>query len=73
VIAEEKDIDKAVSVVRWLMWLVGEHAPPGDLVEKQPPRSAQSDVLTWADAIHVMQGSLQRALGERGLPPVEFE
>ncbi|KAJ5755586.1 hypothetical protein N7533_005129 [Penicillium manginii] len=73
VIAEEKDIDKAVSVVRWLMWLVGEHASPGDLVEKQPPRSAQSDVLTWADAIHVMQGSLQRALGERGLPPVEFE
>jgi DNA repair protein REV1 len=73
VISDEKDIDKASSVVRWLMWLVGEHASPGDLVERQPPRSAQSDIVTWTDAIHVMQSAVQRGLDERGLPSVEFE
>lgn len=73
VISDEKDIDKASSVVRWLMWLVGEHASPDDFVEKQPPRSAQSDIVTWADAIHVTQSAVQRALDERGLPSVEFE
>lgn len=73
VISDEKDIDKAASVVRWLMWLVGEHGSLDDLVEKQPPRSAQSDFVTWADAIHVMQSAVQRALDERGLPFVEFE
>ncbi|CAI7637564.1 unnamed protein product [Penicillium pancosmium] len=73
VISDEKDIDKAFSVVRWLVWLVGEHASPDDLVEKQPPRSAQSDIVTWADAIHVIQSAVQRALDERGLPSVDFE
>lgn len=73
VISEEKDIDKAVSIVRWLMWLVGEDSSGNDSRESQPPRSAQSDVVTWSDAIQVMQDSVQSALDERGLPPVEFD
>lgn len=73
VITDEKDMDKAVSVVRWLMWLVGEHATPNSSAEKQPPKSAQSDIVTWVDAIEMTKGAVQRALDERGLPPVEFD
>ncbi|KAJ5220937.1 uncharacterized protein N7469_009824 [Penicillium citrinum] len=74
VITEEKDIDKAVSIVRWLMWLVGECASPDGLADaQQPPKSAQSDVVSWSEAVYLMQGSVQRALVERDLPPVEFE
>lgn len=74
VITEEKDIDKAVSIVRWLMWLVGECASPDGLADaQQPPKSAQSDVVSWSEAVYLMQGSVQRALDERDLPPVEFE
>ncbi|KAJ5661859.1 uncharacterized protein N7477_009475 [Penicillium maclennaniae] len=72
VVAEEKDIDKAVSVVRWLMWLVDEDKGSQDSAENQIPRSGQG-VVTWADAIDTMQRSIQRALDRRGLPPVDFE
>jgi len=72
VIAEEKDIDKAVSVVRWLMWLVDEDRGPQESADNQSPRSGQG-VVTWADAVMTMQSSVQSALGERGLGPVDFE
>jgi DNA repair protein REV1 len=72
VIAEEKDIDKAVSVVRWLMWLVDEDAGQQGSADNQTPRSGQG-VVTWAEAIATMQRSVQSALDERGLPPVDFE
>lgn len=72
VIAEEKDIDKAVSVVRWLMWLVDEDKGPQESADNQSPRSGQG-VVTWADAIGTMQRTIQSALDQRGLPPVDFE
>ena len=72
VISEEKDIDKAVSVVRWLMWLVDEDTGPRESADNQSPRSGQG-VVTWTDAIATMQRSVQSALDERGLPPVDFE
>jgi DNA repair protein REV1 len=72
VIAEEKDIDKAVSVVRWLMWLVDEDKGPQEFADNQSPRSGQGAV-TWADAIATMQRSVQSALDVRGLPPVDFQ
>ncbi|KAJ5089805.1 hypothetical protein N7532_008489 [Penicillium argentinense] len=73
VTAEERDIDKAVSMVRWLMWLVSEDTSQGELTEAQPPKSGQGDAVTWADAIRTMQLSVQDALAGRGLPPVDFE
>lgn len=75
VIAEEKDIDKAVSVVRWLMWLVDEDARGHGSVENQTPRSGQGlqGVVTWTDAIATMHRSVQGALEARGLPSVDFD
>ncbi|CEO60975.1 hypothetical protein PMG11_05401 [Penicillium brasilianum] len=75
VIAEEKDIDKAVSVVRWLMWLVSEDSLSRNGVENQTPPSGQSEqgVVTWQRAIGEMQHSVQTALEVRGLPPVDFD
>lgn len=72
VIGEEKDIDKAVSVVRWLMWLVEEDAHQRDSGDNQTPPSGQGTV-TWTEAIGTMQRNVQIALEARGLPPVEFE
>jgi DNA repair protein REV1 len=67
---QEKDVDKAVSVVRWLMWLVDDH------LQQQEPENAQGSrsegTTSWEAAIRTMQDSVQAALDERGLPPVEF-
>lgn len=68
VIAEEKDIDKAVSVVRWLMWLVDD---AGDRQSRTP--STGQGTVTWTEAIGTMQRSAQAAVEARGLPAVEFE
>jgi DNA repair protein REV1 len=75
VIAEEKDIDKAVSVVRWLMWLVSEDSLHRTPVVSQSPPSGQGEqgVVTWKSAIGTMQQSVQAALEERDLPPVDFD
>ena len=72
VIVDEKDIDKAVSVVRWLMWLVGEDSFEHGLVGTQPPRSEQGFV-TWPEAIEMLQTSVQTALEARGLSHVDFD
>lgn len=72
VIGDEKDIDKAVSVVRWLMWLVNEDACQRGAGDNQTPPSGQGAV-SWADAIATMQESVQNALETRGMAPVDFE
>ncbi|KAJ5720598.1 uncharacterized protein N7483_008532 [Penicillium malachiteum] len=70
VTTEEKDVDKAVSVVRWLMWLVDQDSRQG---EKDSKSQVEEDVVTWPDAIRTMQSSVQSALEARGLPVVKFE
>ncbi|KAJ5627192.1 hypothetical protein N7528_004619 [Penicillium herquei] len=70
VTTEEKDVDKAVSVVRWLMWLVDQDSRQR---EKNSKGQVEEDVVTWSDAIHTMQSSVQSALEARGLPVVKFE
>ncbi|KAJ5943540.1 hypothetical protein N7516_003708 [Penicillium verrucosum] len=66
---QEKDVDKAVSVVRWLMWLVGDHSQQGS---KEPQGSQPEGTISWEEAIETMQYSVQVALEQRGLPPVDF-
>ncbi|KAJ5776568.1 uncharacterized protein N7511_001579 [Penicillium nucicola] len=68
---KEKDLNKAVSVVRWLMWLVVEHSREQRLEE--PHGSRPEGTVTWDQAILTMQNSVQGALEERGVPPVDFE
>ncbi|KAJ5916994.1 hypothetical protein N7504_001009 [Penicillium tannophilum] len=69
VISEENDVDKAVSVVRWLMWLVDKD--PRD--EEGLPEPRPEDVVTWPESIKTMQESIRSALEARGLPVVNFE
>jgi DNA repair protein REV1 len=68
---KEKDLDKAVSVVRWLMWLVDEHSQ--EQRSEEPHRSRPEGTVTWEKAILTLQNSVQEALEQRGLPPVDFE
>ncbi|KAJ6171331.1 hypothetical protein N7470_000398 [Penicillium chermesinum] len=66
VITEENDTEKAVSVVRWLMWLVGQHG------QEEPQVSPDEDVVSWADAIETMQQSVRDTLRAKGQPAVDF-
>jgi DNA repair protein REV1 len=67
---QEKDLDKAVSVVRWLMWLVADHSPQQGSETLQGSRSEEN--IPWQEAIKAMQHSVQDALEQRGLAPVDF-
>ncbi|KGO74786.1 DNA repair protein, Rev1 [Penicillium italicum] len=67
---QEKDVDKAVSVVRWLMWLVGDHSQQQG--SKEPQGSRPEGTISWEEAIESMQHSVQVALEQRELPPVDF-
>ncbi|KAJ6152037.1 hypothetical protein N7497_006356 [Penicillium chrysogenum] len=63
---QEKDVDKAVSVVSWLMWLVDDHSQ--QQVSKEPPGSRPEGTISWKEAIETMQYSIQVALEQRDLP-----
>ncbi|KAE8377406.1 hypothetical protein BDV26DRAFT_263743 [Aspergillus bertholletiae] len=77
VVTDEKDVDKAVSVVRWLMWLVED--AKDDISESLNgqgssvglARGSQS-TTTWDGALKSLQENILAALEERGLPPVDF-
>lgn len=56
VVLEERNMDKAVSVAKWIGWVIEE----GDR------RSV------WRDALKKVQDGIQRAIKERGLGEVEF-
>ncbi|KAB8234989.1 putative DNA damage repair protein Mus42 [Aspergillus alliaceus] len=77
VVVEEKDVDKAVSVVRWLMWLVEDAKDEIDEpTSGQGPiagsASSSQNTVTWDDALKALQESIFTGLEERGLPPVDF-
>ncbi|OJJ45379.1 hypothetical protein ASPZODRAFT_134025 [Penicilliopsis zonata CBS 506.65] len=77
VIVEEKDIDKAVSVVNWTSWLIGRQQQPAEITPT--PRSSNGsfssslDVVAWDRALASLQETVVSALEERGLPPVDFD
>lgn len=56
VVIEEKDMDKAVSVAKWMIWLVDE----GD------------DRKVWGNAMERVHDGVQSAVRERGLGKVEI-
>jgi DNA repair protein REV1 len=63
VVSEEKDMDKAVGVVRWLDHVLSmqDFSEGGNLTK------------AWAEASEALQNSIQQAVQQRGLPPVDFE
>lgn len=72
VIVEEHDIDKAVSVARWLIWLEGENVSQGGPFEVSEPPSRQG-LTSWTEAIGAVHASIQAALESRGLPPADLD
>ena len=59
VVREERDMEKAVGVVKWLMWVVDEW---GD----------EDVVVVWREAVGKVQLGVQKAIRERGLGEVGF-
>ncbi|KAA8644468.1 putative DNA damage repair protein Mus42 [Aspergillus tanneri] len=74
VVADEKDINKAVSVVSWLMWLIndGKEQPSGSSGQQGSLYGRSQGVIHWDNAVRRLQESIQEGLSERNLPPVEF-
>ncbi|PLB39576.1 putative DNA damage repair protein Mus42 [Aspergillus candidus] len=67
VVVDERDLDKAVSVTKWLMWLVEDSRPTGAGGERGSPNG-----LSWDEAVRSLQRSVAEGVEERGLPPVDF-
>lgn len=63
VVGEEEDMGKAVSVVKWLGWVIDE-AKGVEKVEK--------GLAEWAGALARVEEEVQGAIRERGLGKVEF-
>jgi len=64
VILDEKDMAKAVAVVKWLMWLIDDSA--GDAFQ------AEIGEKGWQEALDGMKEHVQQAIAERGIGRVEF-
>lgn len=77
VVSEEKDVDKAVSVVRWLMWLVSDereqHNGSDEKHDTSVISSSPGGPVSWDYAVQTLQTDINSAMDERGLPPVEFD
>ncbi|KAL2012019.1 hypothetical protein VTN00DRAFT_4737 [Thermoascus crustaceus] len=77
VVLEERDIEKAVSVTNWLEWLIldGSNKDGNKESEATPApevRDPSSQSETWDNALQTVRESVNSAVQERGLPPVEF-
>jgi DNA repair protein REV1 len=66
VIVEERDLQKAVSAVRWMGWVLEEESG------EEGGGSTAGDGA-WADALVRVKESVQGAVGERGLGRVDLE
>lgn len=64
VVGEEGDMEKAVSVGRWLGWVVDEGVGDGN-------GKVEGDKV-WTEAVGRVQEGVQKAVEERGLGRVEF-
>ncbi|PYH87332.1 hypothetical protein BO71DRAFT_367509, partial [Aspergillus ellipticus CBS 707.79] len=79
VVVDEKDIDKAGSVLRWLVWLVGESGvgeeedpfrtpEPSGRVAASSSGSGGSQGVSWEETLRRLRESVDEGLEERGLP-----
>ncbi|KAI9756373.1 MAG: hypothetical protein M4579_003877 [Chaenotheca gracillima] len=75
VVEEEKDLDKALGVVKWMDWIVEEGNGADDIdgggeLNSSPERVAARK--RWCDALEMCKASVQEAVKSRGLGDVEF-
>ncbi|RJE18395.1 repair protein, partial [Aspergillus sclerotialis] len=68
VVVDEKDIDKAVSLVNWLSWLINDARDVSS--EKE---DLEDTPLTWDNALGILRDAVRTAVEERGLSGVEFD
>ena len=61
VISDERDTDKAVSVVKWLAFVVAD-AHMGQSQASQ----------AWQDVLHRLEATVQKAVEGRGMAPIDF-
>ncbi|KAL5334467.1 hypothetical protein BJX70DRAFT_16764 [Aspergillus crustosus] len=77
VITEERDVDKAVSVVKWVRWLVEDSQ--GDAGREVKERVLESvefgsqSAISWDEALGFLMEGVEEGLEERGLPAVDFD
>lgn len=81
VVLEEKDMDKASSLVKWLSWLVDDGRNQNqDTIHIAQESSnvpvggaSQDAAVTWDEALRLLRESVTNAADERDLPPVELD
>ncbi|KAF2445423.1 hypothetical protein P171DRAFT_358398, partial [Karstenula rhodostoma CBS 690.94] len=62
VVTEERDMFKAVAVVKWFEWIIGDFADADARFEKK----------RWEEALGSVKDGVQMAAAERGLGEVRF-
>ena len=67
VVVEERDLQKAVSAVRWMGWVLEEEGG------EDGGRVSTAGDGAWAEALGRVKESVQGAVGERGLGRVDLE
>lgn len=78
VIVDERDLDKATSVLSWLVWLIDDeqNAKESDAFKTPDPSgrtgNSSQTAMTWEAAISSLRASVDEGCAERGLPSVEL-
>ncbi|OOF98863.1 hypothetical protein ASPCADRAFT_513014 [Aspergillus carbonarius ITEM 5010] len=78
VIVDEKDMDKAVSVLKWLMWLIDDeqNENASDAFKTPDPSgktgSSSQSAVAWEATIRMLRESVDEGCAERGLPPIDL-
>lgn len=63
IVSEERDMDKARKLVRWLDWIIE---------EEDEPEANQKGSEGWRDALDGVKNAVQKALNARGLGSMAF-
>ncbi|KAF1983600.1 DNA repair protein [Aulographum hederae CBS 113979] len=75
VVSDERDLKKAVSVVEWMGWCVGEMDMDGKEdkgVMAEEEDGPEEPTMTWDEAVGRMEESVRGAVAQRGMGSVEF-
>ena len=68
-ILEERDMEKAKSLVKWLEWTVEEELTSN---RKMVARAKAKGTLSWRNAMKRIKEQVQSAVSARGLGPMSY-